>query len=1216
MAINNLSGDISWNPGSSGESTFTVVATDLAGESSSQEVTVTVIANSPPVIGSEAIEQAALGEQYIYDVDATDPDSDDITYRLVDSAEGMEINPMTGLIKWTPTQSDVGNHQVLVEADDLISGVDQQSYTIAVIESEVCGEITTGGRPSALSLSIDGTTLLSIDNAVQASNTFGNLYLMDTVTEELLDTIPLNIGFPSDVLAISDQKAFVSISKAGGSTSTSGVNSIEVVDLVSRSVVASIELGGASPYGPVRMVYNEDSRKLYVSDRGNNRVIVVDVETNTVEASIGVSGEPISVTLTHNGDYVYAYSRFESRIFAIETLTDTLTHTINLDTGVTQSSTSLAITSNDKLMYAAKRDSSAIAIIDIDPNSQNFHQQIGRIETNATGFREIHISSDDNFLHATPYDADQLLTIDINPTSPSYSEVVGTLQTGSTPIDFELQPLPIAQAYFSNRDDGTVSIVCNSASFTSNLPPEIVSSANEVAPLGLVYEYDVHAEDPNFDPIRYSLVQSPNGMSIDQSSGLITWLPLQDQVGLHQVIVEANDLVSGLDRQEFTITVSQSEQCGLIDTGGGPTSMSVTDDGLSLLVVDYAEQAVDTSGSVFVINTLTEELRDTIPLRTGFPQSVLTAPGDRAFVIISKAAGSVISSGYSSIEVIDLLTNSVIASIPISGHNPFGLTNMVFSSDKEKLYVTDRGNNRVYVVDTENYSVLKAIGVGAEPINLSLNQSGDFLYVYSRRSPIIYVIDTNTDSVIDTISLSLGISVGHTTLTVTPDDRFIYAGHPYDNTIGIVDTDSQSPTYRQQIGTIETEAEGIRHLITSDDGRFLYVAIKAASEILVIDLNPNADTYQQVVNSLPVGQEPKYIDLQHTAVAQAYVSNFDDGTVSVICNRAASNLHDPEIVTESIPSADTLRSYSFQIQAADQDLFDRLEFELILQPSGMTIDLKTGRLLWLPEESQLGIHDVTVRVSDEADHWDEKTFQIEVVDGVNSLPSISSVAHQYAYVDEPYNYQVFVSDSDGDSLSYSLGAQAPTSAIIDVSGLFSADLGEHNFEIIVSDPFGSVLHELTLIVNQGPSVNTPPYATSTPVEQAFYNKSYFYQVVAVDNENDSINFSLGEGAPESMLIDENTGLISWSPRGWELGVYDINVRMLDGRGMLGEHKYLLRAGLSGNSTPVIITGQMPSVFAGDLFNYTVNAVDGDNDPLAFAVHNLSRGRYILADNGK
>ncbi|MBA7582977.1 hypothetical protein ES708_24915 [subsurface metagenome] len=110
--------------------------------------------NHAPVITSTPDDIATVGEVYTYDVEATDPDGDTLTYSFLyyDKPTGMTINSATGLIKWIPTIAQVGNNWITVEVSDG-SKSDTQHFTIEVSEPELI-EITV--LPDTMKIIVGG----------------------------------------------------------------------------------------------------------------------------------------------------------------------------------------------------------------------------------------------------------------------------------------------------------------------------------------------------------------------------------------------------------------------------------------------------------------------------------------------------------------------------------------------------------------------------------------------------------------------------------------------------------------------------------------------------------------------------------------------------------------------------------------------------------------------------------------------------------------------------------------------------------------------------------------------------------------------------------------------------------------------------------------------------------------------------------------------------
>ena len=70
------------------------------------------------------------------------------------------------------------------------------------------------------------------------------------------------------------------------------------------------------------------------------------------------------------------------------------------------------------------------------------------------------------------------------------------------------------------------------------------------------YLYQVRAVDPQGYPLTYSLIQAPAGMTIDPSTGLITWVPTAAEVGQNSVTVRVEDTHGGADTQNFVVNVT------------------------------------------------------------------------------------------------------------------------------------------------------------------------------------------------------------------------------------------------------------------------------------------------------------------------------------------------------------------------------------------------------------------------------------------------------------------------------------------------------------------------------------------------------------------------------------------------------------------------------------------------------------------------------------
>jgi len=104
------------------------------------------VSNQAPEITSTSVKTATVEIEYVYDVEATDPNPKDVlTYFLTTEPDGMLIDEDNGVITWTP--DTVGNFDVTVVVSDRGGLSDTQSFTITVTPVPVAPTLATIASP-------------------------------------------------------------------------------------------------------------------------------------------------------------------------------------------------------------------------------------------------------------------------------------------------------------------------------------------------------------------------------------------------------------------------------------------------------------------------------------------------------------------------------------------------------------------------------------------------------------------------------------------------------------------------------------------------------------------------------------------------------------------------------------------------------------------------------------------------------------------------------------------------------------------------------------------------------------------------------------------------------------------------------------------------------------------------------------------------------------
>jgi hypothetical protein len=1039
MMINTTTGVISWTPANAqvGVNPVTALVSDENGSSDIQPFTVTVSnTNNPPNIYSAPETVATEEVQYIYDVEASDPDSDTLIYSLSTYPTGMAIDNLSGLITWTPTNSQVGANSVVVFVSDGNGGTDTQSFSITVANVNdaptiISSPITTATEDQLYVYDVDAT-----DVDVGDTLTFGlTAYptgMMINATSGVISWAPTNaqVGINSVTVVVSDENGstvtqpftitVTNVNDPPTINSVSNTTAIEDVQYIYDVEATDVDMGDTLSYSlttkPSGMtIDNATGLILWTpinNQVGSNNVVVLVLDgnggTDTQSFNITVANvnDPPSITstpiTTATDDVLYTYDVEASDVDVGDTLTYSLTAyptgmTINANTG----------------------------LIEWTPND-------GHVGNNSV----------------------TILVSDGNGGSDT-------------------------QSYSISVTD-------------ANDQPTIISTALNTAMEDTVYTYDVDVLDPDNDILAFSLTTYPNGMTIDNATGLIQWTPMNGQVGLNNVVVLVLDGNGGSDTQSFSINVANVNDAPTIISSPITTA---TEGQPYVYDVDVTDIDI---GDILTFSLTAYPTGMTINPTTGLVEWIPTNAQvgiNPVTVLVSDENGS---------------TDTQLFTITVSNTNdaPTFTSTPVAAGTEDTEYKYDVNATDMDIGDNLTYS-------------LTTYPSG-------------MVIDSTTGMITWTPT---NLEVGANSVTVKVIDGF-----------GGMDTQSFSITV-SNVNDPPTITSGSITTATQDS---LYTYNVDATDIDVGDTLTYGLTAYPVgmtINSSTgvISWSPTYAQVGgHSVTVEVFDGSGEKDAQSFIIT--VEDVNDPPTYTSTpLTTATEEIEYFYDVEVLDID-GDTLIFSMLNYPDGMVIDSDDGRITWTPTNAQVGTHPIIVKVIDGAGGDARQSFTI-TVENVNDLPSIFSNPISEAKEKLVYTYHVQAEDLDpDDNLTFELAVYPPGMQINSTRGIISwtptnAQVGDNNVIVIVSDE-NDATDTQSFIINVQ-NVNDAPIITSTPVTTATEDAQYLYDANANDvDSGDTLTYNLTSG-PNGMSIDVLTGLITWTPTDAQVGSHQIVVKVTD-----------------------------------------------------------------------
>ncbi|HUE70455.1 MAG TPA: putative Ig domain-containing protein [Pirellulaceae bacterium] len=508
MTIDAATGLVTWTPaaGQVGDQHVAVRASDGRGASTTQSFDLPVVAtapNDPPTITSSPRGRVRIGDVYLYQTIASDPNGDPLTFSLPIAPAGMTIDA-TGLVTWQPTAEQLGSHQVQVRVEDGRGGFATQTWSVSVVTQ-------TSNQPP------------SITSTPPQAATVGRQYAYDAAATDpdgdpltwSLDTAPAGMSIDPARGTIrwvptSDQTGEQSV--VVRATDTQGGWATQSFSIITRAVNLPPAINSTPPTTAV------------VAQLYTYAVRATDPESDPLTFSLTTA--PAGMTIdSASGLISWTPTAAQSGSFAVGIqVTDgqggLATQSYTLVASATATNQPPVITSSPPLV-ATVAQAYEYAVTAAEPEGQTV-----------------------------------LFSLLTAPAGMTIDPTTGLVEWTPAADQIGLASVTVA-AIDPAGNGGTQSFTIDVAD--NNSPPAISSTPSQVVTAGLAYRYDVRASDPDGDALAFRLDAAPAGMTIDQL-GRVTWSPQIADIGTHSIAVTVEDPRGAAQTQTYDLVVAPDGQ--------------------------------------------------------------------------------------------------------------------------------------------------------------------------------------------------------------------------------------------------------------------------------------------------------------------------------------------------------------------------------------------------------------------------------------------------------------------------------------------------------------------------------------------------------------------------------------------------------------------------------------------------------------------------------
>ncbi len=479
-----------------------------------------------------------------------------------------------------------------------------------------------------------------------------------------------------------------------------------------------------------------------------------------------------------------------------------------------------------------------------------------------------------------------------------------------------------------------------------NDPPVFTTEPVVQAAVGRSYLYHANAVDPNGDTVTYSLITAPSGMTINASTGQISWSPTTNDIGTASIDIRASDGLGGTTDQIYTLTI------GVAPPNRPPLFTSIpTNTAFVNTAYAYTATGSDPDGDQLTFALTSAPTGMTIHATSGVVSWTPTASqaGTRTVTMtLSDGHGGVATQTYTILVGPQPgdhapVFETVPTTLSVLSGGTFAYTAGALDADGDTLTYAASGTTNLQINATTGALTWQPGLLDRQAIITVTVSDGRGA---SATQPFLVTVDNYTGSGGGLGGGGGGLGGGG--LGGGSGTQISGTVFQDNNSNGVLNTGesglSRWTVFLDQNGNGRLDS-GELSTTSASNGSYSFTNL-AAGNYLVREQRPAG-----WVNTGPTGG---VYSLTLSDGQQSSGNNFGDLHVTATTN------HSPHIASTNPSSATAGVMLRDAAYATDAD-GDLLTWDLPVHPDGMMVDSATGLVVWQPGPNQVGVQNVILR---------------------------------------------------------------------------------------------------------------------------------------------------------------------------------------------------------------------------------------------------------------